>query len=123
VDAIPVQDIVDQFKARSIDLATEAVLGQVIALTGPLSGFFGPVIYFFMKRIVRWGVSVALDYLDKGLFNVNMEIVASDQASDWRKAEAKLMKAKEDPNLTDEYWEQLEYEANHKFEQLVNFTK
>lgn len=123
MDAIPVQEIVDVFKQRVIDSTTDAVIAKIIALTGPFSGFLAPVIMWALHGVVRWIVVHALEYVDQGLFRVNMDIVAADQASDWRKAEAALMKAKKDPNLTSEYWEQLEHEANHKFEQLINFTK
>lgn len=111
------------FKARTIDETTKAVLVKIIALTGPFSGFLAPVIMWMLEGIVRWIVTQAIEYIDQGLFRVNMDIVAADQAKDWREAEAKLIRAKLDPNLTPEYWEQLEYEANHKFEQLINFTK
>lgn len=111
------------FKKRAIDQATKAVIVRIIALTGPFSGFLAPAIMWALDGVVRWIVTIVIDYVDQGLFNVNMEIVAADQASDWRAAEAALLKAKQDPNLTDEYWEQLEHEANHKFEQLINLTK
>lgn len=111
------------FKKRAIESTTDFVIGKIIALTGPFSGFLAAPIMWALRGVVQWIVVRVYEYIDKGLFNVNMDIVAADQASDWRKSEAALMRAKLDPNLTQEYWEQLEHEANHKFEQLINLTK
>lgn len=123
MDAIPIQDLVDNAKSRSIDLLSKYVIGQIAALTGPLSGFFGKLLEAIIGKLVRWVVTKVVEFSDRKLFNFNADILTTDQASDYRKAEAAVIRAKDDPSVSDEEFERLEYEANHKFDQLVNLAK
>ena len=68
-------------------------------------------------------VTVVVDYLDRGLFKINMDIVAADQGKDYREKEASVIKGKQNPNLSRDEWRKLELAANHAFDQLWNYTK
>lgn len=117
MDAIPIEDLVTKTKALAIKYGVDLVLAEIAALIGPISGFFAPVINFFLKKSVEWAVTVLVNKSDRFLFGVNMDLVTSDQAKDYRASVAKLIKASDD--ISDEEWEKLEDEANHNFGQLA----
>jgi len=123
MDALPIQDLVDQAKARAINSITAGLIAQAVAITGPLSGFFGSIINWLLGSFIRWLVTKAVDFADRRLFNFNMDIVTADQAADYREAEARVIRARSDANVSDEEYERLEDEANHLFDQLINFAK
>lgn len=124
MDTIPIQDLVDQAKKRTIDSITNALVAKFLALTGPLSGFLGWVASWALRPAVRYVVTIIVNEGDKMLFNFNMDVITSDQAADYREAEARIIEAKKTgAQLSDEYWRKLEDEANVAFDRLVNFTR
>jgi len=123
VDTIPIQDLVDQAKKRTIDSITNALVAKFLALTGPLSGFLGWVASWGLKPLVRYFVGIVVDQADKTLFNFNMDVITADQAADYRRAEASIIMAKKKGEmLTDAEWKELENEADAAFSRLVSFT-
>lgn len=117
MDTIPIEDLVQQTKSFAIKYGTDLVLVEIAALTGPISGFFAPLINYFFRSAVGWVVARLVNKSDRFLFGINMDLVTSDQAKDYRASIAKLIKAPDE--ISDADWEKLEDEANHNFGNLV----
>lgn len=120
MDTIPIEELVQKTKALAIEYGSKLVLAEIAALTGPISGFFAPIINFLLKEAVNWVVTLLINKGDKFLFGLNMPLVTSDQGKDYRDAVAKVLSLPDD--VSDADWEAAEDEANHKFQQLNNFA-
>lgn len=122
MDAIPIQDLVDAAEARGVDFATDIIMAEIATLTGPLAGILLWLMNFIARPFIHALVAWIVKILDFGLFKLNMDVVVSDQGADYRAAEAKVERAKSDPTVTDDQWEAMENEADHKFRELFNYT-
>lgn len=120
MDAIPIEELVQKTKAYAVKYGTDLVLAEIVALTGPISGFFAPLLNYILKEAVGWVVSIIVNKADKFLFGLNMNVVTSDQGKDYREAVAKVLTLPD--NVSDAEWEAAELAANHKFDQLARFA-
>ena len=118
MDSIPIQGLVDQTKSFFAKRLIEYLLAQAL-IAAPFLGW--SFILPLLRQVVEWGVNKALDYLDGKLFNLNMDILTSDQASDYRKTVAAILTAPDD--ISDAEWIKLEEAANHKFDELIRLSK
>ncbi len=122
MDTIPIQELVDAVESRSVDVVTQIIILEIASATGPLSGVLAIAMNYLAKPLIKLIVTYIVKILDRVGFNLNMDLVTSDQAKDYREAEANLIKAKANSELSDEEWSRLEEAANHKFDQLFNLT-
>jgi hypothetical protein len=120
VDTIPIESLVQQVKARAIALGTNFVIAEIVAFTGPISGFFAPLINWLLKEVVEYVVTIIVNKSDKFLFGVNMALITTDQAKDYRDAEAKVLSLPDD--VSDADWEAAELAANHAFDNLAKLA-
>ena len=118
MDAIPIQALVDKTKAFVAARTVEFLVAKAV-LALPFLAW--PVISTITRKAIEWGVEAALTFMDGQLFNLNMDILTRDQASDYRKTIAALELAPDD--ISDADWMKLEQDANHKFDELVRLAK
>lgn len=118
MDSIDVQDLVDWTESFIAKRMIDFILAQAI-IAAPWLGWalINPV----ARGIIEAGVNLGIKFLDGIGFNLNTDIVTTDQGSDYRKTIVALIKAPDD--IPDAEWERLENEANHKFDELVRLSK
>ena len=111
----------DDAKSRAVEGMTEYAIMQMVVWTGPLSGFMKTFVDIVLRRGIRWLATQFIDWTDGQLFSLNMKILTSDQAKDYRAKLALVLNSPDD--IPDEEWERLEREANDAFNQLVSLSK
>lgn len=118
MDAIDVQELVDYTKALIAKGLKTFIMGVIVKEFPPAAtGVLQQMLSSFLDYVVK----LVLNYFDKMAFNLNIDLLTSDQAADYRDAVAKLIKAPDD--ISDQEWERLENEASSKFDNLVRLTK
>lgn len=118
MDSIDIQKLVDYTESLIAGRMVDFLLAQAVVAVPWLGwAFVNPI----TKGIIEWGVNVGIKFLDGIGFNINTDIVTTDQAADYRHTVAAIHNSPDD--ISDEEWEKLENEANHKFDELVHLAK
>lgn len=115
MDAIVIEDIVAQTKARLITWATNFVWAKALIAAPWLS-----YISFMIKPAIRWVVTKLITEGEFGAFVINTRLLTSSQASDYVKAAIAVRDLPED--ISDEQWTAKEEEANRAFDNLIRYA-
>lgn len=118
MDAVDIDDLVNYAESFIAQRLVDGILVQAVAAFPPLGwAFLNPI----SRQFIELGVNVGIKILDGMGFNINTDVITTDQGADWRKAAAVVLRLPD--SVSDEEWEKAENEANHKFDELVRLTR
>ena len=123
LDTIDIDDFANEFAKQTLKAERNAVVAGAIAAFPWLGagGPFAPIITDMIGDISE----VFLDYFNKQIgwiaFKFNTTVFTTDQGKDYVASIEKLLKLPD--NVSDAEWEKAEDEANHAFENLVNYRR
>lgn len=114
MDAIPIEDLVQEAKSDLINWGSNTLLASIYAAAPWTTS---PWCNWLVKIVVQAFIAFLVGKGELGAFMLNAKFLSSSQAKDYRASVAKRLSAPD--NIPDAEWEKIENEANHNFVQLV----